>query len=325
MRRSMTSSLAFALGLLGAVADAKPVSVLPAQQGNGVAITDTRDRALRFDQPVSRVAACSSFALETLVALGVDPVARFDVPPVYPPEAESIPVVARSHGTGPDVEQLLAADPDVILLHDVFHAFADDVQRSTRTPVLLHRVDSINDIRQHITMLAELTGREPQGKQLNDEIDHTLRWINSQPRPDAAPRVVSLFGTNDAWFAHRGNAFMGDLLDTLGADNIAADKQAHDRYRSLAPVDVEQLITLDPQVIFITQYNDADDSVVTDLMNHPAFRALTAVRNGRVHVLDAPIYTSHAGPRVGQALRTLYAHLYPDAADHAAASASPTP
>ncbi|MEM0914953.1 MAG: ABC transporter substrate-binding protein [Planctomycetota bacterium] len=310
------------LATAAAFAHAKPVDVQPAADGQGFTITDTRGRVHAFDAPVDRVAACSTFALETLMAIDAPPVARFHVPPVYPAEAEAIPVVARSHGTGPDVEQLVAANADVILLHDVFHAFADDVQAATRTLVVLHRVDSIDDIRQHAAMIGTLVGREDAAADMVADIDATLGWVDSVPAPDHAPRAVSLFGTNDAWFAHRRNAFMGDLLDRLGAVNVAAEREAHSTYRSLAPVDVEQLIQLDPEVVFIVPYGGADESVVENLINHPAFGALSAVRNGRVHVLDGPIYFSHVGPRVGEAVRTLHAHLYPDADAPASASAA---
>jgi iron complex transport system substrate-binding protein len=140
--------------------------------------------------------------------------------------------------------------------------------------------------------------------------------IEDRPRTaDDQPRVLSLFGTNDAWYAHRDNSFMGDLLNVLGARNIAADAEAHDRYRSLAPIDIERVVAQDPDVIFIIPYNDAGPDVISSFMAHPAFQSLRAVREGRAHVLDGPIYTSHAGPRAGEALRTLYGYLYPDAAE----------
>ncbi len=298
--------------LLGAItiAQAKPVE---SQSGaDGITITDTQGRTIHLDAPVTRLAACSSFSLETLMDLGVRPVARFAVPPIYPPQAEDIPVVARSHGTGPDVEQLVAAQADAILLHDVFHAFADSIEKATGTPVILHRVDSVEDVRSHIAMVADLTGTQAAGEAMVANIDQALARVETQRGPEPSPRALSLFGTNDAWYAHLDNAFMGDLLKHLGATNVAAGETADTRYRSLAPVDVEQLITLDPEVIFVIQYNGADDTVVDELVNHPAFQALAAVRNGRVHVLDGPIYTSHAGPRVAQALTTLNAYLYPD-------------
>lgn len=285
-----------------------------------IVVEDSRGRSHELDAPAERFAACSSFALETLMAMGIEPVVRFEVPPVYPAEAEPIPVVARSHSTGPDVEMLLASRPDVILLHDVFHSFADAVQQTVGVPVILHQLKSVDDVRSNITMLGKIAGKPDAAAALLEDIDAAITWANDQPKPANAPMVVSLFGTNDAWFAHRNNSFMGDLMNTLGVTNVAADAEAHSRYRSLAPIDVERLVAEDPDVILLMLYNEADDSVLQEFQAHPAFKALRAVRTGRVHVLDAPIYTSHAGPRTGEALRTLYSLFYADTSPSADAS-----
>ncbi len=283
-----------------------------AREATGVTVTDERGRVLTFTKTPTRFAACSSFALETLMALGVEPVVRIDVPPVFPEQAESIPVVDRSHSTGPDVEKLIAMQPDAILLHNVFGEFADSVQQTVGVPVILHQVKSLEQVRQYIEMLGRLTGKTERAQQLLDDVDATVEWIQQRPVRGDKPRVLSLFGTNDAWYAHRRNAFMGDLLDVLGVDNIAAEAEAHERLRSLAPIDLERVIAQDPDVIFVIPYNDADPQVIKDFMAHPAFRSLRAVRTGRAHLLEGPIYTSHAGPRAGVALRTLYGLLYPD-------------
>jgi len=55
------------------------------------------------------------------------------------------------------------------------------------------------------------------------------------------------------------------------------------------------------------------EQVIADFRAAPAIQSLQAVRNGRVHILPDTIYTSQPGPRAGEAMRTLFGHLYPDA------------
>lgn len=282
------------------------------RQDKALVVTDSAGRSHRIEQAPKRFAACSSFSVETLIGLGVQPVARFEVKPVYPPAAKKVPVVGTSYSTGPDVEKLIALRPDVVMLHDVFGAFADSVQKRVGVPVILHQVNSVADVRTYVTMLGELTGKPAAAARLLDDMDATLAWVTEQPATGRPPRVVSLFGTNDAWYAHRSNSFMGSLLEALGAQNVAANADAHERHRSLAPIDIERLLVEDPDVIFIIPYNRANPEVIEEFMAHPAFKSLRAVRNGRAHLLDGTIYTSHAGPRAGEALRTLYPYLWPD-------------
>ena len=316
MTRPAATAICFALLLIAPMvvdpihAKASPAGVK--HEGKALVVTDSAGRTHRFEQRPQRFAACSSFAVETLMALGVEPVARFDVRPVYPPKAEKVPIVGASHSTGPDVEKLIAVRSDVILLHDVFLAFADTLQKTVGVPVITHQVKSLDDVRTHIKMLGELTGKTDAADRLLNDVNATLAWVDAQPTPKRAPRVLSLFGTNDAWYAHRANSFMGSLLHALGAENVAANADAHERYRSLAPIDLEQVIAEDPDVVFIIPYNGADPKVIEEFMAHPAFKSLRAVRNGRAHLMESTIYTSHAGPRAGEALRRLYHHLWPD-------------
>lgn len=277
-----------------------------------IVVEDERGRTLTFENPPTRFAACSSFALETLMALGVEPVVRIHTPPVYPPQAESIPVVARSHSTGPDVEMLIATAPDAILLHNVFGEFADTVQVSVGVPVVLHHVKSLADIDKYVAMLGRLTGKTKRADALLGELHATIDWIRAQPKPEHPPKALALLGTSDTWYAYRRNAFMGDLLDVLGVENVAADAEAHAKHRTLAPIDLERLVDKDPDVLFVIPYGGADPGTIENFMAHPVFASLRAVRDGRVHVLGDRIYSSHAGLRSGEALRTLYGLIHLD-------------
>ncbi|MEM8875897.1 MAG: ABC transporter substrate-binding protein [Planctomycetota bacterium] len=281
-------------------------------QTGPITVEDERGRTLTFDTSPQRFAACSSFALETLMALGVEPVVRIHTPPVFPPEAESIPVVARSHSTGPDVEMLIATAPDAILLHNVFGEFADTVQSSVGVPVVLHQVKSLADIDRYVGMLGRLAGKTDRANELLGELHATIDWMRNQPQPARAPKALALLGTSDTWYAYRRNAFMGDLLEVLGVENVAAEAEAHAKHRTLAPLDLERIVEQDPDVLFVIPYGGVDPDTIENFMAHPAFASLRAVRDGRVYVLTDRIYSSHAGLRSGEALRTLYGLIYPD-------------
>ncbi|MEM6313918.1 MAG: ABC transporter substrate-binding protein [Planctomycetota bacterium] len=316
LRSSITAGTVALIALVGWLVvpvgkvDAHATAI--AADAGPLVVTDSRGREHRFDALPTRFAACSSFALETLMALGVEPVVRFESDPVYPAEAASIPIVGRTHSTGPDVEMLIATQPDVILLHDVFAEFADNVQQQVGVPVVLHDIDSVADVREFVAMFGALTGKVRAAEALLGRLDATVAWIQDQPAPDQPVRALSLLGTNNAWFAHRGNSFMGDVMATMGLENIAADADAHGTYRSLAPVDLEQIIAQDPDVIFIVPYAAADPAMIEAFRANPAFASLRAAREDRVFLLDNPMYQANAGPRSDQALRELYGLLFPD-------------
>lgn len=277
-----------------------------------IQVADDTGRVFSFDAPPERIAACSAFSLEILMALGHTPVARFDAANLYPPEAESIPTIGRTHSVGPNVEQLIAARPDLIVLHKVFEEFAPAVEQSVGVPVMVMRIDSVQGVREKLALFGELTGKAEEAQQLIDELDQE-RAVLEDHSEAKKPVALSLLGNDDAWYAHRENHFMGSLLDTAGAVNAAATDESHAKHRALAPIDLEQIIVKDPDVIFLIPYGDADHEVVVKrFTDHPATKSLRAVREGRLHILPDTIYTRQPGPRTGEALKNVIAYLYPD-------------
>lgn len=282
-----------------------------------IVIKDSRGEEVTLDGPPQRIAAMTSFAVEILMAMDKKPVARFPDPDLYPPQAASIPEVTKlGRGTTHrlDIEQLIAADPDLVILHTVYGGVADNVQQSVGVPVIVLNITSIDELRDKAELFAKLAGDASAADAVFGDLDKTLAWLGDNV-PEDKPKTVSLLGMGGGeYFCHRGNHFMGSLLESAGADNIAAGREAHSRYKSLSPIDLEKLIAEDPEVVFLIPYGDADhDSVVAEFKADPAVASLKAVRDGRIHILPDTIYTSQPGPRAGEALRTLFGHLYPDA------------
>lgn len=282
-----------------------------------IEVTDDRGQTVTLDGPPKRVAAMTSFAVEILMAMGNKPVARFPDPDLYPPEAGSIPEVDKNRGNRThklEIEQLIATDPDLVILHTMYAGVAENVGAAVGAPVLVLNITSIEDLRQTTGLLAGLSGDPGAAERLMRDTDRTLAWLEGN-KPATRPRALSLLGMGaNTWYCHRGNHFMGSLLEAAGADNIAADREAHGRIAELSPIDYEALIQYDPEVIFLIPYGDRDaDAVIAEFKASAVFKDLSAVKSGRFHVLPDTIYTSQPGPRAGEALQTLFKHLHPEA------------
>lgn len=284
----------------------------PPSSSNVIEVRDALGDVYRFEEPPARIAALSAFSLEILMEMGVTPVARFEDPFLYPAEASGIPTVGRSHETGPDIEQLLAADPDAILLHWVYRNKAEEVSEQVGCPVLVLNISDIDAIRGTFELLAGLIGDPQKAEPMVEDLERTRAWLAAHQPAEGRPVALSLLGQEDTWYAHRDNHFMGSVLKEAGAVNAAGQDEPHGRFRSLSPIDLEMVIAKDPEVIFIMPYGDADQRVVIDnFNNHPATGSLRAVRNNRVHVLPYTM-ASQPGPRSGKSLRSMYKLIYPE-------------
>lgn len=281
-----------------------------------IRVTDDIGGVFEFEDPPERIAALSSFSLEMLMALGHTPVARFDAPSQYPPESQAVSVIGRSYQTGPDIDHLKAQQPDLVVLHPIYAKFAASVEEAVGAPAMVLNVKSVDEVRQKLELFGRLVGKPDAAEAMIAELELTRRRIADQTSAIAGrPVAVSLLGREDRWYAHRGDHFMGSLLSDVGAENAATNDKADKRYRSLAPIDLGQLVEKDPDVIFLIPYGEDDAKIIVDNFNNdPATQSLKAVKNSRVHILPDTIFTRQPGPRTDKALKTLYRHLYPDAA-----------
>ena len=313
--RSLVCVVCLLLGLVGC--GEKQQGETDQADNKAIVVKDNRGETVTLEQPPKRIAAMTSFAVEILMAMDQTPVARFPDSDLYPPEAEAIPEITKmGRGTTHrlNIEELIGADPDLVILHTVYSSVAENITRDVGVPVLVLNIKSIDDLREKTELFAKLANDPAKAQAVLGDLDRTLDWLGENT-PEDKPKTVSLLGMGGGtYFCHRGDHFMGSLLDAAGADNIAAEREADAKYKSLSPIDLEKLIAEDPEVIFLVPYGDADhDAVVAEFKAHPAIQSLKAVRDGRLYVLPDTIYTSQPGPRTGEALRTLFGHLYPDA------------
>ena len=103
---------------------------------------------------------------------------------------------------------------------------------------------------------------------------------------------------------------LGEMLSELGCVNIA------DRDGSLLEqLSMEAILQADPDHIFVVLQSadpaDAEAVLQTTLLDDPAWASLTAVREGRYHVMDPNLYNLKPNARWGEAYEQLADVLYP--------------
>lgn len=125
-------------------------------------IIDDTQRPVVIPSGPLRIAVTNAWMVELLMACDHTPVARPQIPDeyIYPAAAKDIPEVAISHSAGPNLEQLAAVQPDLVLTSPTFGRFAGPIAAALRVPVLIYDVDSIDDILEKMDTLGDLAGCE---------------------------------------------------------------------------------------------------------------------------------------------------------------------
>jgi iron complex transport system substrate-binding protein len=264
--------------------------------------------------PPERIATTASFAVDLLNALGHPPILRPDLPAEeVPPAARDIPTWAVSHSVGPNLEQLAAANADLVITTPMFARYVPAIEDRLGVPVMILSIQKLADVGATAHLLGELVGAADAGRQLAREWDAAAQAIDA-PRVDAPPQVFAIFGTPQSSLAFLPNSYLGSLVEHLGAELITAGATPAAVSQQFTPLSLEYVVEHDPDVICIVRHGPPDQQF-SELTQHPAWANLSAVRAGRVHVLSHRLYVTNPGPSAVAALRELRALLYPDGPD----------
>jgi len=263
-------------------------------------VTDSVDNAVTLEAPPQRVVSLSAGHTEILYALGAGgQVTAVDNTSDCPSAANDLPKV---DAFSPSVEQIASLEPDLVVI------FYDpgDLQSSLQAlgiPVLnLAAPESVQGVYDQMELLGKATGHSGDAERVVGEMKEAVQGVQS--RLGDAPEAPTVFHEIDTeYFSAGSGTFIGDLYGMLGAANIAdATGEAYPQ------MSAEAIIQADPDVIVLAD-EDAGESAET-VKARPGWGSVSAVKNGRVYVID-PDIVSRPGPRLVEALRTLAGYLYP--------------
>ena len=266
-----------------------------------VDITDSVDNTIALEAPPQRIASLSAGHTEILYAIGAgDQVVAVDNTSDCPRAVDDLPKV---DAFTPSVEAIADLDADLVVI------FFDpgDLQSSLQgldIPVLnLASPESVDDVYEQVELLGEASGHSDEAAGLIAGMKADIEEIRLEIG-DVTDAPSVFHEIDSTYFTAGPGSFIADLYDILGAENIAdATGQAFPQ------MSVEAIIEADPEVIVLAD-EDAGESPET-VRDRPGWDNISAVQNGRIHVID-PDIVSRPGPRLVEALRTLAAYLYPE-------------
>ena len=280
-----------------------------------VTFTDDLNRQVTVDRPQRVACLISSFSDIWCLAGGADAiVAATDATWRYFDLPLRDDVVNLGNTKELDVERLLACEPDLILasggtdrnveLEASFSAMGLNVAYFS--------VDTFADYLRMLKICTEITGKTENydlyGTQVARQVEAALA------RQDGStPSVLYIRATGSSCKVKNSEgSVLGEMLKDLGCINIA------DRNGSLLEqLSIEAILQADPDYIFVVLQSadpaDAQAILQTTLLDNPAWASLTAVQEGRYHVMDPNLYNLKPNAQWGEAYEQLADILYPAA------------
>lgn len=292
------------LVLLTACAPAAAPETTPSQ--TAVTFTDDLGRTVTVDNPQRVACLLGSFAEVwmnaggTVIATADDAWEDFSLD--LPPEAVNLGGTKHLN-----LELLLSAQPDFIIASTNTRQNIEwqETLESTGIPVAYFDVFNFQDYLRLLSICTDITGRkdlyETHGTAVQSQIDAVI--TRSQTRLTQANAPTVLFLRASASAVHVKNSegvILGDMLKALGCINIADSDTS-----LLENISLERILEADPDHIFIVQQGDNEPGMLAYIHDflecHPAWSQLSAVKNGRVHIMEKKLFGLKPNHRWGQA------------------------
>lgn len=276
-------------------------------------LTDDLGRSVNVETQPQRVAAligsfadiwCLAGGGDALVAAADDTFRKFDLP---------IGAQTVNLGATKDIslEKLLLTEPQLVI------ASCSTAEQVALEPVLTQMglitayfdVDSFEDYLRMLRVCTQITGCSENyvryGEQVAAQVDA------ARARADGSrPSVLYVRATGSSCKVKGSEgSVLGEMLRAMDCANIADSEES-----LLESLSIEAILRDDPDFIFVVEQSadpDAAKAVLEKtLFSNPAWQTLTAVRKGRVYMMDGSLYNLKPNSRWGEAYMQLAEILY---------------
>ena len=286
-------------------------------ESTAVEVTDMTQRTVTLDAPATRVVAITAANVEVLYALGAgDTLVGRGEYCDYPTEALDVPSVKS--GTDLNVEEILALEPDVVLM-DTMGQTTEQVEalENAGVKVVMTKEDGIEGVYTAIELIGKVVGKNDEAAALVADMKNTFAEVTAAAKDaDFAGKTVYFEISPLQWGLWTGGngTFMDEIGQMLGLTNIFADVDGW------ASVSEEQVLERNPDFIVTTSsYYGEGPTPVEEIEQRAGWENVTAVANGDVFNADSNSFT-RPGPRLADAAKALLEFLTNAAAEETPAA-----
>ena len=283
-------------------------------EAGGVTFTDDLGRQITVDNPQRVAALLGSFAQIWQLA-GGEVIATAD--DAWDDLQLELPADTVNLGNTKSLsmELLLSAEPDFILASTNTRQNVEwkETLEATKIPVAYFDVGDFDDYLRLLKICTDITERkdlyEVNGLTVQKQIEAVLAQSRRRLSEEEAPTVLCMVASASNISAKNSkNNVLGEMLASLGCVNIADSEKS-----LLENLSLEYILTADPDYIFIVQRGDDTDGmmekIALELESNPLWSQLSAVKDGRVYIMEKNLYNLKPNHRWGEAYERLEAIL----------------
>lgn len=291
--------------------DDKPDAVVSADT---ILMQDSSGRMVAIPRRPERVVILNPSNVELFYAAGGTAVGRARSPS-YPEylltDIQAVPEVGMIHT--PNLEKIISLKPDLVIGTNIpFNMALAGPLKAVGIPLFINSINSYDDVLRTLDLFGSWSGNAQIAASKKSQVQHRYSQALSHSQGRVAPRTLIVWGSPDSFSMATRYSFSGDLLNSLGGNNITdQDSSLKSAYVSLS---MEYLAQKDPEVILIIAMGEDTEQIMSrlnkDMQTNHIWRRVSAVKHGRVHRLPAKLFTVNPGTQVAEAATIMSEYLY---------------
>jgi iron complex transport system substrate-binding protein len=227
----------------------------------------------------------------------------------YPPEARQKPKVGGY--VNASEEKIVSLSPDLILCTRGTPTQFIAGMRSAGLKVFALDEVSFEDVARAIETIGALCNVRTRAGQVAGNLRDTLAGIQQKTSPltdDQRPRALFVVQLDPLFVAGPGS-FVDTILTACGARNVSGLQKP---YANLSP---EAAVAADPQVLVMSSEHSGQPmtaaTTLDRLRQHPVWKGVAAVRDGRVVIIEAG-HIAVPGPRLVLGMKEMAQAIHPE-------------
>ena len=306
VRRAGGATLPFAiLALILLVAACAP-SPSPGNRNEQRRIVDDAERTVTLAQTPQRIISLAPSNTELLFALGLnDRIVGVTDYCDYPPLARSKEKVGGFSTV--NLEKVISLGPDLVLAANIHRQTAVPELERRGIPVFVLDRKTVDGVIDSLEVVAKLTRRDKEGSEATSTLRSRMGEILSRIAAFSSyPRVF--YELSPQLHTAGAGTLIDDIIARGGGTNVAAATSG--AYPQLS---LEFLVLQDPDVVLLGDMGSDEMQTVQPILNRPGWHSITAVKTGRVFVVD-PSLTNRPGPRIVEGLDQVVRIIHADRA-----------
>src|SRR5699024_3875558 len=237
------------------------------------------------DHVAERVITTSVPIAEMLAALDIMPTGVPTSTNPLPEEFANVDEIGSP--MAPDLEKITDLESDLLLSSAALEDSLEESLESIDLERAYLPTDSFEDLKMSLEALGIYFEKEAVSGELLEKIESNEEQLKAELADVDLPSVLLIIGTDDSFMVMSEESYLGSLIATFGAENIASTTlNVTDRY---SPVNMESIVEADPDLVFVLSSLDhgaSEDMYQEEMESDDAWKSLSAYKNDQIHHLD---------------------------------------